>query len=129
MNAAAEPRISQSEFNHVSGRSKWHYSRVAGLQDQRQLFSRIIAELQSIWVIKFALDFLLRATAATLLVVSPTTESLPIHSSYSFIAIAMSFELARHNMVAEQLERRGIHDPRVLEAMDWVPRHEFVPKE
>src|SRR3954462_5420529 len=40
----------------------------------------------------------------------------------------MNFELARHNMVAEQLERRGIHDPRVLEAMDWVPRHEFVPK-
>jgi protein-L-isoaspartate(D-aspartate) O-methyltransferase len=24
------------------------------------------------------------------------------------------------------LEERGIHDPRVLEAMDWVPRHEFV---
>src|SRR4051812_11537307 len=42
---------------------------------------------------------------------------------------AMNFELARHNMVAEQLERRGIHDPRVLEAMDWVPRHEFVPKD
>src|SRR3954469_3748494 len=40
----------------------------------------------------------------------------------------MNFELARHNMVAEQLEQRGIHDPRVLEAMDWVPRHEFVPK-
>jgi protein-L-isoaspartate(D-aspartate) O-methyltransferase len=40
----------------------------------------------------------------------------------------MNLELARHNMVAEQLERRGIHDPRVLEGMDWVPRHEFVPK-
>ena len=39
----------------------------------------------------------------------------------------MNFDLARHNMVVEQLERRGIHDPRVLEAMDWVPRHEFVP--
>src|SRR5215212_12085076 len=39
----------------------------------------------------------------------------------------MSFELARHNMVVEQLERRGINDPRVLEAMEWVPRHEFVP--
>lgn len=32
-------------------------------------------------------------------------------------------------MVSEQLEARGIHDPRVLEAMDWVPRHEFVPHE
>src|SRR5215203_3255629 len=39
----------------------------------------------------------------------------------------MNFDLARHNMVAEQLERRGITDARVLEAMSWVPRHEFVP--
>lgn len=30
-------------------------------------------------------------------------------------------------MVRKQLEDRGIEDPRVLEAMDWVPRHEFVP--
>jgi protein-L-isoaspartate(D-aspartate) O-methyltransferase len=41
----------------------------------------------------------------------------------------MNLDLARHNMVAEQLERRGISDPRVLEAMEWVPRHEFVPPE
>jgi len=41
----------------------------------------------------------------------------------------MNFDLARHNMVVEQLERRGIRDPRVLEAMEWVPRHEFVPLE
>lgn len=41
----------------------------------------------------------------------------------------MDFSLARHNMVVEQLERRGIRDPRVLEAMEWVPRHEFVPPE
>lgn len=39
----------------------------------------------------------------------------------------MNFDAARHSMVVEQLERRGITDPRVLEAMDWVPRHEFVP--
>lgn len=39
----------------------------------------------------------------------------------------MSFDVARHNMVVEQLERRGIRDPRVLEAMEWVPRDEFVP--
>jgi protein-L-isoaspartate(D-aspartate) O-methyltransferase len=39
----------------------------------------------------------------------------------------MNFDLARHNMVVEQLWQRGIHDPRVLEAMDRVPRHEFVP--
>ena len=40
----------------------------------------------------------------------------------------MNFDVARHNMVVAQLEMRGIHDPRVLEAMDWVPRHEFVPR-
>jgi protein-L-isoaspartate(D-aspartate) O-methyltransferase len=39
----------------------------------------------------------------------------------------MNFELPRHKMVVEQLEQRGIHDSRVLEAMEWVPRHEFVP--
>jgi protein-L-isoaspartate(D-aspartate) O-methyltransferase len=41
----------------------------------------------------------------------------------------MNFPLARHNMVVEQLERRGIRDPRVLEAMEWVPREAFVPPE
>jgi protein-L-isoaspartate(D-aspartate) O-methyltransferase len=41
----------------------------------------------------------------------------------------MNFDVVRHNMVAEQLEQRGIHDPRVLEAMEWVPRHEFVPSQ
>ncbi|HEX4413000.1 MAG TPA: protein-L-isoaspartate(D-aspartate) O-methyltransferase [Lacipirellulaceae bacterium] len=39
----------------------------------------------------------------------------------------MNFDVARHNMVVEQLEDRGISDPRVLEAMEWVPRHQFVP--
>ncbi len=39
----------------------------------------------------------------------------------------MNFDVARHNMVVEQLEERGIADSRVLEAMDWVRRHEFVP--
>ncbi len=32
-------------------------------------------------------------------------------------------------MIAEQLERRGIRDERVLEAMARVPRHRFVPPE
>ena len=30
-------------------------------------------------------------------------------------------------MVVDQLERRGIRDRRVLDAMERVPRHEFVP--
>ncbi len=35
----------------------------------------------------------------------------------------------RERMVKEQLEKRGIRDPRVLEAMRQVPRHRFVPPE
>ncbi|MBI3665995.1 MAG: protein-L-isoaspartate(D-aspartate) O-methyltransferase [Acidobacteria bacterium] len=31
-------------------------------------------------------------------------------------------------MVERQLQRRGIRDPRVLEAMRRVPRHEFIPE-
>ncbi|MBI4495969.1 MAG: protein-L-isoaspartate(D-aspartate) O-methyltransferase [Deltaproteobacteria bacterium] len=37
------------------------------------------------------------------------------------------FEGERRNMVEEQLRRRGISDPRVLQAMEKVPRHLFVP--
>jgi protein-L-isoaspartate(D-aspartate) O-methyltransferase len=36
------------------------------------------------------------------------------------------FSEARRRMVAEQLERRGIRDARVLEAMNRVPREAFV---
>jgi protein-L-isoaspartate(D-aspartate) O-methyltransferase len=36
------------------------------------------------------------------------------------------FEALRARMVAEQLERRGISDPRVLEAMGTVPREAFT---
>jgi protein-L-isoaspartate(D-aspartate) O-methyltransferase len=35
----------------------------------------------------------------------------------------------RRRMVEEQLRARDIKDPRVLEAMRRVPRHEFVPEE
>jgi len=38
----------------------------------------------------------------------------------------MSMESERERMVSEQLAARGIEDPRVLEAMRAVPRHEFV---
>jgi protein-L-isoaspartate(D-aspartate) O-methyltransferase len=38
----------------------------------------------------------------------------------------MSMERERERMVSEQLAGRGIEDPRVLEAMRVVPRHEFV---
>jgi len=36
------------------------------------------------------------------------------------------FATARRRMVEEQLEARGVRDPRVLEAMGTVPRHRFV---
>ena len=35
---------------------------------------------------------------------------------------------ARLRMVSEQIEARGVHDPRVLSAMRRVPRHELVPR-
>lgn len=36
------------------------------------------------------------------------------------------FAIARRRMVEEQLVERGIDDPRVLQAMGSVPRHQFV---
>ena len=38
------------------------------------------------------------------------------------------FEEKRKAMVSEQIEERGIKDRRVLEAMEKVPRHRFVPE-
>ena len=38
-------------------------------------------------------------------------------------------ERARLRMVARQLRRRGVRDPRVLAAMASVPRERFVPPE
>ena len=37
------------------------------------------------------------------------------------------FQLARQQMVAQQIHSRGIRDPNVLQAMARVPRHFFVP--
>jgi protein-L-isoaspartate(D-aspartate) O-methyltransferase len=39
----------------------------------------------------------------------------------------MDFAAARERMVDTQIARRGIRDPRVLQAMRGVPRHAFVP--
>jgi protein-L-isoaspartate(D-aspartate) O-methyltransferase len=39
------------------------------------------------------------------------------------------FEAERRDMVARQIRDRGIHSARVLEAMQAVPRHLFVPEE
>ena len=40
-----------------------------------------------------------------------------------------SYTQQRMCMVREQIMARGVHDPRVLEAMRQVPRHCFVPRE
>ncbi len=37
-------------------------------------------------------------------------------------------EHMRHKMVAEQIERRGIRHPALLEAMRRIPRHLFIPE-
>jgi len=39
------------------------------------------------------------------------------------------YESAAERMVAEQIEKRGVKDKRVLQAMRTVPRHKFVPDE
>lgn len=38
-------------------------------------------------------------------------------------------ELERRRMIAEQIAARGLHDSRVLDAFQQVPRHVFVPEE
>jgi len=38
------------------------------------------------------------------------------------------FTVARHRMVATQIESRGVRDPRVLDAVRRVERHRFVPE-
>jgi protein-L-isoaspartate(D-aspartate) O-methyltransferase len=38
------------------------------------------------------------------------------------------YEDVRHDMVARQIRGRGIHSPRVIAAMEAVPRHMFVPE-
>jgi protein-L-isoaspartate(D-aspartate) O-methyltransferase len=41
----------------------------------------------------------------------------------------LDFRAARQQMVLDQLERRGIADPDVLEALTKIPREKFVPDE
>ena len=41
----------------------------------------------------------------------------------------VNVDALRRRMVEDQIRRRGIHDGRVLSAMEEVPRHLFLPKE
>ena len=47
----------------------------------------------------------------------------------SAVVQGQNYEQERRRMVVRQIERRGISDERVLDAMGVVPRHEFVPSE
>ncbi len=46
----------------------------------------------------------------------------------SAAAPAASHEARRTSMVRQQIRARGVKDPRVLEAMETIPRHLFVPR-
>jgi protein-L-isoaspartate(D-aspartate) O-methyltransferase len=41
----------------------------------------------------------------------------------------LNYSEARSTMVEFQIRQRGVRDPEVLEAMETVPRHEFVPED
>ncbi len=61
----------------------------------------------------------------------PSTTTLPAQTA-SEIAASPVDDLDRERrvaMVEDQIERRGISDPAVLEVMRTVPRHEFVPED
>ena len=39
------------------------------------------------------------------------------------------FKIMRKEMVDTQIKGRGVRDPRVLNAMETIPREDFVPKD
>lgn len=49
-------------------------------------------------------------------------------SSTDFPAEFLDYTRARQRMVKEQIVGRGIKDPRVIAAMEQVPRHLFIPE-
>jgi protein-L-isoaspartate(D-aspartate) O-methyltransferase len=69
----------------------------------------------------FRLDVLACAGALALLLASVSAERRPG-------ADDARYREERLRMVREQIEARGIRDPRVLDAMRRVPRHLFVPE-
>ena len=49
-----------------------------------------------------------------------------LHTEMKQAPVSDPFAAARHRMVERQLRARGISDERVLQAMERVPRHDFV---
>lgn len=48
---------------------------------------------------------------------------------YSALLMANSYKEERMNMVDRYIKGQGIYNERVLEAMERIPRHEFIPKQ
>jgi protein-L-isoaspartate(D-aspartate) O-methyltransferase len=53
---------------------------------------------------------------------------MKLFQSKPLSSVDAATESVRHQMVQEQIVRRGVTDPRVLEAMRLIPRHRFVPE-
>ena len=53
---------------------------------------------------------------------------LPEAPASASAAPAVSYQAERKAMVRLQIRARGVRDPRVLEAMETIPRHLFVPQ-
>jgi len=54
---------------------------------------------------------------------------LPCFSLIAGMTDSAETRQARDRMVREQIKARGISQPQVLEAMQSVPRHPFVPQD
>lgn len=53
--------------------------------------------------------------------------SLLAHTCWADVDAEKNYAAARERMVVEQIEARGIRNPKVLKAMRTVKRHQFVP--
>jgi len=70
-----------------------------------------------------------KRSACWALVVTSLSSGACVSSNVGNLAQDQSSSAARERMVAEQIETRGVRDPRVLAAMREVPRELFVPPE
>src|SRR5579862_5444901 len=66
-------------------------------------------------------------THRSLLLLAVSLPLLFAGSSQLFAQTRSEYDRAREKMVIQYIEKEGVHDRRVLEAMRKVPRHEFVP--
>ena len=60
-------------------------------------------------------------------VISQESKRRRVHNGAKSMDSEAQYEAERRRMVKEQIAGRGIHDQRILDAMQAVPRHLFVP--